>query len=346
MLTVDLKCNLGQATALLIWSPDKLPTITACDAKADCNDLNGYCCRITASPPNDSSSIEPCHQRGLTEKSLLSTTKTESTVYRPIIGVFSPDSNSEITLWAIASTDPKLLPKPMERVSRLIEEFNVLNKNDHDKLSEHFSVYRRDARRLIDEEAAERAESKQEIQNKIAKSVLQPLLVDPTRPRRASVIELEKNQEISDELATMEKFIARAGRLAIGNALRSTLLATSSPSKTSPPVSSDKFNPIHELVPMNDSDNESDDEKEAPGTDGTPAQKVEASFRGELDSFPMLYTRPVVSRTYNIPDPVIKNKKRRLRTELVSSPEPITYRFKNSKSEGFLKGSSQQNTFI
>jgi hypothetical protein len=362
LLTVDLKCNKGEATVLLLWSPDKLPSIAACDEKSDCNDLNGYCCRITAALPKTprapkaglGSAKGPAPAPHLGEDALTAPPKGDQMVYRPLIAVYSPDEASEFTLWCVASTDAKLLPKPMERVSRLIEEFNVLTQHDSNQLSEHFSVYRRDARRTIDEEAAIRAESKQEIQNKIARSVLRPLTDtdDEGNGRRQSAVSLSKEREISEELATMERFIARAGRLAIGNALRSTILAPFSPKKTStrgkPSPPKDKVNPIHELVPIDDSDDEEEAASRGARTDGTLASVAEEAFRGELDSFPMLYSRPAVANValtpYNIkPAP---NKKRSMRKELMTSPGPISYQMKNSKSDGFLKGSSKQDTFV
>lgn len=351
LLTVDLKCNAGQTTALLIWSPDKLPSIAACDEKADCTELNGYCCRISTAVPKTARSKVPIKQ-SFSEDAITSPTRAEPCVYKPIIAVHSPDENSEFTLWAVATTDAKVLPKPIERVSRLIEEFNVLTTHDSHDLSEHFSVYRRDARRLIDEEAAIRAESRQEIQNKIARSVLRPIVNDPLGRSESSFIPMDKEREISEELATMERFIARAGRLAIGNALRTTLLAPPGNKKSSRlPSPDDKYKPIHELVEIDDSDDESDEGNSvAVKTDGTPAHVVEKAFRGELDSFPMLYTRPTIAdrekTSLKLPDPVISKKKRALRKELMFNPGTVSYQLNTSKSTGFLKGSSQQDTFV
>jgi hypothetical protein len=230
LLTVDLKCNSGETRLFLLWDDSELPTLARYDETSDCNELNGYCTRLTAAVPRGVGSTSRASRAStadLSEEAVAAAPKKDKMAYRPIIAVYSPHEVSEFTLWAVASTDRHKMPTPLERVSRLIQEFNVLAEHDANSLSEHFAVYRRDAHtRVVQEEQKQRETKLYDIQTNVVRKILGPNSLESPSEAEADSASVGSNS-ISDELIAMEEFIIRAGRLATSNVLHATFLAPS-----------------------------------------------------------------------------------------------------------------------
>jgi hypothetical protein len=196
----------------VLWRNGDLPTTTHFDEKADCIEMNNFEAQIASHAPGDGSI------RSDESDSSLKSSR------RAIIAVLSLEEGTDFTMWAISSSSSKTLSQPIANVSKLIKELNLLASRDSKDLAEHFPICRQEVRKQVLQESLDEANNMTNtIQSIVAKSVQDSITLKSVESKMIAH-EIVRSV-IDDDEDTMERFVTRAGTMAVARAMKATILA-------------------------------------------------------------------------------------------------------------------------
>lgn len=221
ILTINLKCHMGSAAAYVLWNDEDLPSSTHFHDTAQCTEMNSFEAQMASHAPplrkEESATVD------IFDEDSTQVSRSESS-RRAILAVLSHEECTDFTLWAISSSGSTYSSKPIANVTKLVKELNLLASRDLKDLTDHFPICRREARKQVIQESADEENGMTSTIKKIVAKSVQDSIAQ--RNDQTSVLANEIIRSVNDdETETMERFVTRAGTMAVARAMRTTFLA-------------------------------------------------------------------------------------------------------------------------